>query len=224
MKNSTQTTKVMNMDQQKTITEKDISSAERANKALEAPTRMIGWVPQVAKVSDEVETTIRDWASSTVKNDLAKTKRTDILRAAGWVSAHCISPKSAGSEATDESWAFAKAAINSGFPKQAQAIMEMSAKVAGDKTVNGQPRAYWMRQANAVIGDIKTQLKNREDIAAEIASGKTGPDARTVSVETKVRGLILDAVKKAQKAEAFDCAIDLDDFVSGLNNLANTIR
>ena len=103
-------------------------------------------------------------------------------------------------------------------------MMEMSAKAAGDKTVNGQPRAYWMRQANAVIGDIKTQLKRREDIAAEVASGKTGPDARTVSVETKVRGLIQEAVKKAQKADCFDCSIDLDDFISGLNNLAKTIR
>ena len=178
----------------------------------------------VATVNDEIETTIRGWAGDTVKNDLAKTKRTDVLRAAGWVSAHCISPKSSGSAADEAGWTFLKATINSGFPKQAQAMMEMSAKAAGDKTVNGQPRAYWMRQANAVIGDIKTQLKRREDIAAEVASGKTGPDARTVSVETKVRGLIQEAVKKAQKAESFDCSIDLDDFIAGLNCLAQTIR
>ena len=175
-------------------------------------------------INTEIETSIRDWASTTVKTDMARTKRTDILRSAGWTSAHCISPKSDGSEATPETWAFAKAAINSGMPKKAQAMMEMSAKACGDRSVNGQNRAYWMRQANAVIGDIKKQLKNREDIEAEVASGKTGPDARTVSVETKVRGLIQEAVKKAQKAEAFDCAIDLDDFVRELNNLANTIR
>ena len=175
-------------------------------------------------INTEIETSIRDWASTTVKTDMARTKRTDILRSAGWTSAHCISPKSDGSEATDESWSFLKTTINSGFPKAAQAMMEMSAKAAGDKTINGQPRAYWNRQANAVIGDIKTQLKRREDIDSEVASGKTGPDARTVSVETKVRGLIQEAVKKAQKAESFDCAIDLDDFVRELNNLANTIR
>ncbi len=175
-------------------------------------------------INTEIETSIRDWASTTVKTDIARTKRTDILRSAGWTSAHCISPKSDGSEATDESWAFLKTTINSGFPKAAQAMMEMSAKAAGDKTINGQPRAYWMRQANAVIGDIKTQLKRREDIDSEVASGKTGPDARTVSVETKVRGLIQEAVKKAQKAESFDCSIDLDDFVRELNNIASTIR
>jgi hypothetical protein len=174
-------------------------------------------------INTEIETAVRDWAATTVKTDLARTKRTDILRAAGWTSAHCISPKSEGSAASEESWAFLKATINSGFPKAAQAMMEMSAKAAGDKTVNGQPRAYWMRQANAVIGDIKTQLKRREDIEAEVASGKTGPDTRTVSAETKVRELLNDAIKRIQKAEEFECSIDLDDLTTGLANLAKTI-
>ena len=177
----------------------------------------------VATSNDEIATTIRGWASDTVKSDLATTKRTDVLRGSGWVSAHCISPKSDGSAADDESWAFLKAAINSGFPKQAQAMMGMSAKVAGDKTVNGQPRSYWMRQANAVIGDIKTQLKRREDIAAEVASGKSGPEARSVSPETKVRGLIQEAIKKAQGAETFTCSMDMDDFISILSQAAKAV-
>jgi len=174
-------------------------------------------------INTEIETSIRDWASTTVKTDMARTKRTDILRSAGWTSAHCISPKSDGSEASDESWTFLKTTINSGFPKPAQAMMELSAKAAGDKTVNGQPRSYWMRQANAVIGDIKTQLKRREDIAAEVESGKTGPDARTVSPEAKVRELLNDAIKRIQKSEGFNCTIDLDDLTTGLANLAKTI-
>jgi hypothetical protein len=178
---------------------------------------------KIAKLDTQIETTFRDWTSDTVKTDLAKTKRVDVFRAAGWTSAHCISPKSKGSQATDESWAFAKAAINKGMPAKAQALMEMSAKAAGDKTVNGQPRAYWMRQANAVLGDIKTQLKRREDIAADVAAGKSGPDARTVTPETKVRELINDAIKRIQKAEDFSCSIDLDDLTTGLTNLAKTI-
>lgn len=177
----------------------------------------------IATINTEIETAFRQWAGDTIKTDLAKTKRVDAFRAAGWTSAHFISPKSQGSAATEESWAFAKGSINSGFPKQAQALMEMSAKAAGDKTVNGQPRAYWMRQANAVIGDIKTQLKRREDIAADIASGKTGPDTRTVSAETKVRELLNDAIKRIQKADEFECSIDLDDLTTGLANLAKTI-
>jgi hypothetical protein len=175
------------------------------------------------KINNEVEITFRDWTADTIKTDIDKIKRVDIFLGAGWTSAHFISPKSDGSAASEESWAFAKAAINKGMPAKAQALMEMSAKAAGDKTVNGQPRAYWIRQANAVLADIKTQLKRREDIKAEIASGKTGADARTVSVETKVRGMLNDAIKRIQKADEFECSIDLDDLTTGLANLAKTI-
>ena len=178
---------------------------------------------KIAKINDEIKTLVRGWAGDTVKADMTKTKRVDVLRAAGWTSAHCVSPKSADSAATEESWAFLKTTINSGFPAKAQELMDMTAKVAGDKTVNGQPRAYWMRQANAVIADIKKQLKHREDIAADVAAGKTGPDARTATVETKVKGLLLDAVKKIQKADEFECSIELDDLITGINNLAKTI-
>tara|TARA_R110000787_G_scaffold205928_1_gene316184 strand:- start:64 stop:609 length:546 start_codon:yes stop_codon:yes gene_type:complete len=174
-------------------------------------------------INTEIETAFRGWASDAIKTDASKTKRIDIFRAAGWTAAHCISPKSDGSAATDESWNFAKVAINSAFPKAAQAMMDMSAKASGDKTVNGQPRSYWMRQANAVIGDIKTQLKRREDIAAEVASGKTGADARTVSPETKVRELLNDAIKRIQKADSFTCSIELDDLISNIGKIAKTI-
>ena len=61
--------------------------------------------------------------------------------------------------------------------------MAVTAKVAGDKTVQGQTRAYWKRQANAVLADIKGQLARREQIAADIASGKQGADARTRTAE-----------------------------------------
>ena len=88
-------------------------------------------------INNEIETIVRGWAGDTVKADLTKTKRVDALRAAGWTSAHCISPKSEGSAATDETWAFLKATINSGFPKQAQAMMEMSAKGFGIACVVG---------------------------------------------------------------------------------------
>lgn len=176
-----------------------------------------------AKIDGEVANVMRGWTSDTIEMDLSKAKRADILRGKGWTSAHCISPKSKGSAATDESWTFAKAEINAGMPEAAQALMEMSAKAAGDKSVNGQPRAYWKKQANAVLADIKKQLKHREDIAADIASGKQGADARTVSAETKVRELLNDAIKRIQKADTFDCSIELDDLIQGLGNLAKTI-
>jgi hypothetical protein len=174
-------------------------------------------------INTEIETAFRDWTGDTIKSDLAKTKRVDVFRAAGWTSAHFISPKSAGSAASDESWAFAKASVNKGMPAKAQALMDMSAKAAGDKTVNGQPRAYWMRQANAVLSDIKKQLKLREDIAADIANGKQGADARTVTPEQKVCELLNDCVKRIQKAESFTSSMELDDVVKCLKGLVKAI-
>ena len=176
-----------------------------------------------AKLNEQIHIALRDWTKETVKSDLNKIKRLDIFRAAGWKSTMFISPKSAGSTATDESWAFAKNAINSGFPKAAQDLIAVSAKVAGDKTVNGQPRAYWMRQANAVMGDIKRSLEKAEQIQAEVAEGKSGPDARTRSAEAMVREALETAIKRIQKADDFKSTMDLDDLVSNLTALIKTI-
>ena len=176
-----------------------------------------------AKLNEQVHIALRDWTKDTVKADMNKVKRTDIFRAAGWVSTMFISPKSSGSTATDESWTFAKNAINSGFPKAAQDLIASSAKVAGDKTVQGQPRAYWMRQANAVLGDIKRSLEKAEQIQAEIASGKSGADARTRSAETMVREALETAIKRIQKAEEFKADMDTVDIITALNAIIKRI-
>ena len=128
------------------------------------------------------------------------------------------------STATEESWKFAKDAINSGFPKAAQDLMAVTAKVAGDKTVQGQTRAYWKRQANAVLADIKGQLARREQIAADIASGKQGADARTRTAEDITYEALLDCVARIQKADKFSATIDADDFCQAVEDLANQIH
>ena len=185
-----------------------------------------------ANLNEQSQFAFRDWAKDNYKQDLSKVKRTDILISTGWVSTMLISPKSAGSTATEASWEFAKNAINSGFPKAAQDLITVSAKVAGDKTVNGQPRAYWNRQANAVLGDIKRQLARREQIDADIASGKQGADARTRTAEVLTYEALLDCVSRIQKAEGFNIKTkeqdplaftDLDDFCHAINDLANQI-
>lgn len=176
-----------------------------------------------AKLNEQIHIALRDWTKETIKNDLNKIKRLDIFRAAGWKSTMFISPKTSGSTATEDSWTFAKNAINSGFPKPAQDLIAVSAKVAGDKTVNGQPRAYWMRQANAVMGDIKRALEKREQIQAEVAAGKSGPDARTRSAEAMVREALETAIKRIQKADEFKASMDIDDLISNLNALIKVI-
>ena len=176
-----------------------------------------------AKLNEQIHIALRDWTKDTIKTDLNKVLRLDIFRAAGWTSTMFISPKTNGSTATEESWAFVKNAINSGFPKAAQDLIASSAKVAGDKTINGQPRAYWIRQANAVAADIKRSLEKREQIAAEIASGKQGADARTRSAEAMVREALETAIKRIQKADEFKSSMDIDDLIANLNALIKVI-
>ena len=175
-----------------------------------------------AKLNEQSHIALRDWSKDNYRQDLSKVKRTDILIAAGWTSTMFISPKSAISTATEASWEFAKNAINSGFPKAAQDLISVSAKVAGDKTVNGQPRAYWMRQANAVLGDIKNQIARREQIEADKASGKQGADARTRTAEDITYEALMDCVARIQKAESFKVD-DVADFCQAINDLANQI-
>jgi len=176
-----------------------------------------------AKLNEQVHIALRDWTKEQVAADMSRTERIDVFRSAGWASTMFISPKSAGSTATEESWTFLKNAINSGFPKAAQNLIASSAKVAGDKTVKGQPRAYWMRQANSVIGNIKTALAKREEIAAEIAAGKSGADARTRSPETMVREALETAIKRIQKAEEFKADMDTVDIITALNAIIKRI-
>jgi hypothetical protein len=176
-----------------------------------------------AKLSTEVQTALHDWTAAHVKSTLGAMKRIDIFRAAGWTSTMCISPKSAGSTATDESWAFAKNAINSGFPKAAQELMAMKPIVAGDKVVNGQNRSFWSKQANAILADIKGQLENREKITAAIEEGKAGPDTTTRTSEMMVIDALSDCIKRIQKTEDFTSSMDLDDLVKCINGLIKSI-
>ena len=99
----------------------------------------------------------------------------------------------------------------------------MSAKAAGDKQIKGQNRSYWKRQPNSIIGALNTQLKNREEIDAEIASGKQGADARTRSQELIAKGELEGLINRLQKAEAFQTTMDLDTMISQLQAMVKSI-
>ena len=175
-----------------------------------------------AKLNEQSQIVFKKWSSDTVNTDLNKKKRLSDLIALGWKSTMFVSPKSAGSTATDASWTFAKDAINSGFPKAAQDLMAVSPKVAGDKTVKGQTRAYWNRQANAILGDLRKQMAIAEEIAADIKSGKQGAEATTRTAEVLTYEALMDCVTRIQKAESFNVD-DVADFCQAINDLANQI-
>lgn len=174
-------------------------------------------------INDELGKAIQTVAGLTHRDNKAKAKLTDTLERLAWKSTDLISPKSQGSTASEEGFAWIKAQVFAGFPKGVQALCEMSAKAAGDKLVDGQNRSYWMRQPNAVIGDMQRSLRKREEIAAEIASGKSGPDARTRSAEALVRADLEQAIKRIQKAEAFKSSMDIADLIRSLTALIKVI-
>ena len=65
----------------------------------------------------------------------------------------------------------------------------------------------------------------KEVIDAEIASGKSKPDARTRSPEAIVKEALGKAIAKMQKAESFDLVtMELDDAVKVITKVMNAIR
>jgi hypothetical protein len=174
-------------------------------------------------VNDELGLTIRQFSKGIVDGDKRGIKLVDTLERLHWKSTDLISPKSQGSTATPEMFEWVKERVLDGFPKGVRPLLELSAKAAGDKLVDGRNRAYWNRQPNAIVGQMQRSLKNREEIAAEIASGKSGPDARTRSAEALVRSDLEQAIKRIQKAESFKSSMDVADLIQNLTALIKVI-
>jgi hypothetical protein len=174
-------------------------------------------------LNDEVATDISKYARNRVTGDKLQHTMVATMQRAGFISTDCISPKSGGSTATQESFDFIKAAIMSGFPKGVPELCAMTAKAAGDKVIDGRNRSYWSKQPNSIVAAIGRALKVKEEIDAEIAAGKAGADTRTRTPEMMVRDALADCVKKIQKAETFKTSMDLDDLVQNLNALIKVI-
>ena len=148
-----------------------------------------------------------------------------MLQGKGFIHTDLISPKSKGSTATEELFTWVKTQTVAGFPKGAEALINMSGKAAGDKMIDGRNHSYWYRQPNSVVGAMSIQLRNQEVIDAEIASGVSKPNARTRSPEAIVKEGIGKVIAKMQKAETFDLGdMELDDAIQNLTLVLNAIR
>ena len=123
------------------------------------------------KLDNEVFTQVGKFARNVVTGDKLQQNMVITMQTAGFIYTDCISPKSAGSTATDETFTFLKDAIMSGMPKGVQELCAMTAKAAGDKQIDGRNRSYWSKQPNSIVAAIGRALKIKEEIDAEIASG-----------------------------------------------------
>ena len=167
-------------------------------------------------LSAELGKEIAQFSKHKVNQDKRTTKVLDLFKASGFKSTDLISNTSKGSTATEEQFTWCKQMIANGFPDGVKELCELSAKAAGDKVIDGRNRSYWSKQPNS-------QLKNREEIDAEIASGKQGADARTRSQELIAKGELEGLINRLQKAEAFQTTMDLDTMISQLQAMVKSI-
>ena len=175
------------------------------------------------KLSAELGSEIAKFSKGVVGQDKKLTKVLDLFKASGFKSTDLISNTSKGSTATEEQFTWCKQMIANGFPAGVKELCELSAKAAGDKIIDGRNRSYWSRQPNSIMGALNTQLKNREQIDAEIASGKQGADARTRSSEAIAKDQLGKIITRLQKAETFETTMDLDVMISQLQAMVKSI-
>ena len=172
------------------------------------------------KLDNEVATNISNYSHNKVTGDKLEHSMVATMQAAGFVWTDCVSPKSAGSTATEATFTFLKDAIAAGFPDGVQELCNMTAKAAGDKQVDGRNRSYWSKQPNSIVAAIGRALKIKEEIDAEIASGKAGKDTKTRTPEMMVRDALADCIKRIKNAETFEFDhkdMTLDELIGSLN-------
>ena len=184
-----------------------------------------------------VDTTIIDTkavyaqAGLYTQSDLKMVKDTiamlDVLEASNVPETHLISPIQGPnkhlSTSTPDWFLGLKAAIEAEYPKEVHALIAMTKKAAGGTYVGANNRDGWTKKANSVIGNMRTAYINRLDRQGLIKQGKMGANDRTKPAEVKVTELLVDARGRIQKADTFECKLDLDTVISQLNAMIKAI-
>ena len=167
------------------------------------------------------------YTKSVLRKDKDTVKMLDILIAAGVPETHLISPDFGPnkhmSTASSEFFKGMKDSIEAQYPAQVHALMAMSSSAAGNTYVGAANRVTWTKKANSVIGGMRTAYIKRLKKQSDVASGKMGANARTKPVEIKVHELITEARGRIQKADTFECRLDIDVVVKQLSEILKAI-
>ena len=166
------------------------------------------------------------YTKSVLKSDKDTMALLDVLEAANVPYTHLISPTGPNkdeSTATKEWFDGLKNAIESQYPKEVHALMAMSKKAAGNTYVGTNNRDGWTKKANSIIGGMKTAYIDRLKKKGYIESGKMDANARTKTPEIKVHELLSEARSRIQKAETFNCRLDVDVIVKQLSEMLKAI-
>jgi len=126
------------------------------------------------KASSELGKAIENFVGKARQTDTARVTVLDLMVAFGWKSTDLISPKSADSTATVETFEWLNHHIVLGFTVAAQKLLgaETTKGMSDEKKAN---RRYYQQQIGAKRNDLKTSLAKRESAKASgAASGKRG--------------------------------------------------
>ena len=174
----------------------------------------------------ELHTEASTYTLSVLDNDVKAIKFIDVLVAADIPPTHLRSPAGANaaeSTASVEWFKALKDTIEAQYPKPVHDLMEMSAKAAGNTYVGANNRDGWKKKANSIIGGMRTSYMDRLKKQGLIESGKMAADARTKTPEVKVHELITEARSRIQKADTFECRMDIDVVVKQLSDILKAI-
>jgi hypothetical protein len=166
------------------------------------------------------------YTQSVLNNDVKALKLIDVLIAGKIPPTHLRSPSgknAAESTASPEWFKALKDTIEAQYSEQVHALMEMSSKAAGNTYVGANNRDGWTKKANSIIGGMRTAYINRLKKQGLIESGKMAPDARTKTPEVKVHELITEARSRIQKADTFECRLDIEVVVKQLSEILKAI-
>ena len=166
------------------------------------------------------------YTKSVLDNDKKAIKLIDVLVAADIPPTHLRSPAGANaaeSTASVEWFKALKDTIEAQYPKPVHDLMEMSAKAAGNTYVGANNRDGWKKKANSIIGGMRTSYMDRLKKQGLIESGKMAADARTKTPEVKVHELITEARSRIQKADTFECRMDIDVVINHLGLILKAI-
>ena len=174
----------------------------------------------------ELHTEASTYTLSVLDNDVKAIKFIDVLVAADIPPTHLRSPAGANaaeSTASVEWFKALKDTIEAQYPKPVHDLMEMSAKAAGNTYVGANNRDGWKKKANSIIGGMRTSYMDRLKKQGLIESGKMAADARTKTPEVKVHELITEARSRIQKADTFECRMDIDVVINHLGLILKAI-
>jgi hypothetical protein len=162
-------------------------------------------------INDVLGNLIVETVRAQVLGEKKRTKLVDTLRTSGWTASDFISPKSKGSTATEESFAWVKGQIVLGFTAEVQKLLAKPVSNCTEK--QKADRRYWSQQVGARLSDLKRGLTPKAD---------KGPQTQR-TIYQFVDDEMAEVVKRVKAAEKI-AGLDIPAFLKAVGVVQKMIR